>query len=320
MTDPVLSFYRMALRFRAEEPVAFAPGQAANRIRGGFGMTLKRLACLPDCEDAKTCAARTGCLYARLFEPSAEPGQAPSGFRDLPRPFVLRPWSLDGRRFAAGQTFSFCVHVFETRQPELVTEMVPVFAHWAATALGREWGAARLVSATLLDLSGAAIAPVFDGRQMLAPPLPPPLQIPLLGAEAGVTRLRVHFATPVDLKGEGFSAEAPGFGTLFARLRDRLSSLSSHYGGGPLDLPFREMGERARLVECREASLRPGGGVRMSGRTGQRHYLTGLLGEVEYEGSLDEFLPWLRAGEWTGVGRHTVWGLGQIRVLSAGGG
>ena len=53
---------------------------------------------------------------------------------------------------------------------------------------------------------------------------------------------------------------------------------------------------------------------RRSTRTGQVHPLGGFAGWAEYEGELAEFLPWLRAAYWTGVGRHTVWGYGAISI------
>ncbi len=43
--------------------------------------------------------------------------------------------------------------------------------------------------------------------------------------------------------------------------------------------------------------------------------LGGFTGSVEYEGKLAEFLPWLRAARWVGVGRQTVWGKGDVRVV-----
>jgi hypothetical protein len=55
---------------------------------------------------------------------------------------------------------------------------------------------------------------------------------------------------------------------------------------------------------------------RRSSRTGQRHPLGGFIGEAEYEGDLlHEFLPILRAAQWTGIGRQTVWGKGEIRCF-----
>ena len=40
----------------------------------------------------------------------------------------------------------------------------------------------------------------------------------------------------------------------------------------------------------------------------------GFVGEADYEGNLTEFVPFLKAAEWTGVGRHTVWGKGAILI------
>ena len=37
---------------------------------------------------------------------------------------------------------------------------------------------------------------------------------------------------------------------------------------------------------------------------------------IEYEGELGEFVPFLRAAEWTGVGRQTSWGKGAITVIA----
>jgi hypothetical protein len=54
--------------------------------------------------------------------------------------------------------------------------------------------------------------------------------------------------------------------------------------------------------------------LRRSSRTGQVHSLGGVVGEAEYQGELGEFLPYLEAGKWTGVGRHTVWGQGEVAV------
>jgi hypothetical protein len=54
---------------------------------------------------------------------------------------------------------------------------------------------------------------------------------------------------------------------------------------------------------------------RRSSRTGQVHPLGGFTGEAEYRGELAEFLPYLRAARWTGVGRQTVWGKGELHLV-----
>ena len=57
---------------------------------------------------------------------------------------------------------------------------------------------------------------------------------------------------------------------------------------------------------------------RRSSRTGQIHSLGGFVGEAEYEGDLTEFVPYLRAAQWTGVGRQTAWGKGALVVTKCG--
>lgn len=53
---------------------------------------------------------------------------------------------------------------------------------------------------------------------------------------------------------------------------------------------------------------------RISRKTGQRHPLSGFTGIAEYEGELTEFIPYLEIAGYTGVGRQTVWGKGEISV------
>ena len=54
--------------------------------------------------------------------------------------------------------------------------------------------------------------------------------------------------------------------------------------------------------------------VRRSSRTGKVHPLGGFTGQADYEGGLTDFVPYLFAAKWTGVGRQTVWGKGEISV------
>ncbi len=130
--------------------------------------------------------------------------------------------------------------------------------------------------------------------------------------EESISRVKVEFLTPTELKG----SDGADFGTLFARLRDRISSLRALYGEGPLDIDFRGMGERAREIRLIEQSLNHIDRNRTSRASGDSHPIGGFVGEATYEGNLSEFLPYLEAGYWTGVGRQTVWGKGEIRTTA----
>jgi hypothetical protein len=135
-----------------------------------------------------------------------------------------------------------------------------------------------------------------------------PLGLPLSASEGRVRRVRVHFLTPTELK----RVEQPEFGILLARIRDRVSTLLELYGDGPLAIDFKTFGEHAGRVSMTRCELIPVTAERTSRGTGQRHSLGGFTGVTEYQGDLTEFLPYLEIARWTGVGRQTVWGKGEI--------
>jgi hypothetical protein len=309
------SLYPFRFHFRAAGRLFFPPGKSGNIVRGAFGTIFRKLACVPECTEARTCALRETCPYARIFEPSVR-GAGPSGLADPPRPFVFRAAHLDGRRLEPGENFHFDVHIFDMRDPALAY-FVLAFAQLAHEGLGPGRGRAELVRVDQLGADRRPRAEVFDGRTFLLREAPAPLELDLAPGAEPVGRVRVRFLTPTELKGAGEVALRPEFGLLFARIRDRLSTLRALYGAGPLALDFKGMGERAARVRLTRSALRWTETTRRSGKTGALHPFGGFTGEADYEGELAEFLPFLHAAQWTGVGRQTVWGKGEVAVFCA---
>ena len=310
-------FYRLRFHFRSAGALYFQPFKSGNTLRGAFGSIFRKLVCSPSCHDAKTCDTRAACPYARVFEPKAARGEGPSGLVDWPRPFVFRAAHLDGSTVRQGEPFYFDVHIFDVRDPA-IEHFVMAFAQLAREGLGPGRGRADLVAVDQLDLDGTAVARVFTEGRFQEGSLAAPNAVDLGPAPQRVHRARVRFVTPTELKAEHHVADRPEFGILFGRLRDRASTLRALYGAGALEIDFRAMGERAAAVRMTQCDLQRTLVDRLSTRTGQRHPLGGFVGEAEYEGDLREFVPYLRLGEWVGVGRQTVWGKGEIRVLELG--
>lgn len=291
-------FYRFRFHFRALDPVHFPAGKSANIVRGAFGRVLRE--------------AVPPAVYRRLFEPgtalNGRTGGGPSGLADWPRPFVLRVAHLDGLTTTPGAGFFLDAHVFDLLQPAL-PHFRAAFARLAEKGLGPGRGRAELERVEQLDMAGKAevVADVPGAPSVAA----------LEGEREPVERVTVRFLTPTELKSAGGVAERPEFAILFGRLRDRISTLRGLYGAGPLGIDFLGMGERAALVRLVRCQLEWEQVKRKSGRTGQVHSIGGFTGEAEYycQGGLAEFLPWLRAARWVGVGRQTVWGKGDIRVV-----
>jgi hypothetical protein len=301
--------FAFRFRFRALESLYFPPGKAGNVIRGTLGRLFRKFVCAPGCPGSRTCGQRTVCAYARLFEPTAI-AEGPSGLADWPRPFVIRAAHLDGRRFRPQEQFHFDLNVFEMRDPAL-PYFTFSFSQLMRGGLGPGGGAAELISVHSLDRAGQLGVQVFDGQIISQPQ---PLTLSLEPEGSPVYRVRIQFLTPTELKAAGGIVSEPEFAVLFARIRDRINTLRQIYGQGALPIDFVARGRRARAVKLVQSDVRWETYERRSGKTGQRHSLSGFVGWAEYEGDLTEFIPYLRAAYWTGVGRQTTWGKGHVIV------
>jgi hypothetical protein len=248
-----------------------------------------------------------------MFEPGGL-GSGPSGLADSPRPFVFRATHLDGVTVAAGSCFHFDLNLFDLKE-NAIAYFVLAFAQLAREGLGPRRGRVELTAVSQMDANGDPAATLYDSGSLLVRQNPTPLELSLEPALAPVMRLRLSFITPTEIKSGQQLATRPEFGIVAARIRDRISTLRELYGPGPLDIDFRAFGERAALVRMTRCEIRHVDIARRSSRTGQTHSIGGFTGEAEYEGDLTEFVPYLRAAQWTGVGRQTVWGKGQIRIL-----
>jgi hypothetical protein len=309
------TFSVLPLRFHlvAADSFFFPLGKPGNILRGGFGNAFRAVACFPECQGAQACPVRDRCAYARLFEPRAIDA-GPSGLADWPRPFVFRGAHLDGQRLPAGHKFHFDLHLFET-SPEVMAFFIATIAFMAGKGFGPRLAHAQLMNVTCIHTRTT----VWEkGQQLGVVPddaLVEPLQFDLRPCVGNLSRVRVRFLTPTELTAGGATVTKPDFGALFSRLRDRLSNLSTIYGSGPLDVDFRAMGERATEIRLVKSDIRMIHAERTSGSTHQTHFLGGFVGDAEYEGDLAEFVPFLQAGYWTGVGKKTPWGNGHIQVV-----
>lgn len=263
----------------ARLPLHVPAASAANLLRSALDSALQQLRPVdPLCDS----------VYQAIFGKRTTGG--PSGFRDPPRPLVLRAHHLDGQSFAPGQPLSFSVHSFAPALP-IPLALRRAFLILAQTGIS----ASRVV---LQDVRVDALAPV---TLSLLPSTP-------------VQRIRVRFLTPTELKSGGGVLHSPEFSVLLARARDRVSLLRATFQDGPLPIEFARLGDLSLAVETLRASTHLQRASRTSAATAQAHLLQGFVGEAEYAGVLDELAPFLEAAGWTGVGRQTVWGQGAIEV------
>jgi len=315
-----------------------------NMLRGGFGHAFRRLCCIPQCKDAKTCPLADSCPYKAVFEPSPPPGaDRLSKNQDIPRPFVFRaPQSLQ-TRYEKGERFEFGL-VLIGRAFDFLPYFVLSFRELAAEGLGLNRARCTLER---VEQIGSKAEHSIDGEPEVIYTAEDQLFHTPRATLAGDfvrTRLRelvpgsgnlapdtghltpalltVRFLTPTFLRADGKVIHRPEFHHLFKRVRDRINALSTFFGDGPLDVDFRALGECAEKVRTVSSKIEWVERFRTSSKTRQRHELSGLVGECTYEFphpepglSNVELLKWLIAGEPLHAGRHAAWGNGWYRCF-----
>jgi hypothetical protein len=302
-----------------------------NMLRGGFGHAFRRLCCIPQCKDAKTCPLADSCPYKAVFEPSPPPGaNRLSKNQDIPRPFVFRaPESLQ-TRYEKGDRFEFGL-VLIGRALDFLPYFVLSFRELSAEGLGLNRARCTLERVEQISpcatedgnggdraaLIYSADDQVFRSSQSFGADhwITARLrEFSGVNGNASPQRLTVRFLTPTLLRADGKVIHRPEFHHLFKRVRDRINTLSTFFGDGPLDVNFRALGALAEKIRTVSSKIEWVERFRTSSKTRQRHELSGFVGESTYEGDSTEFLPWLAVGELTHVGKHTAWGNGWYQV------
>jgi hypothetical protein len=195
---------------------------------------------------------------------------------------------------------------------------VLTFASLAREGLGPHRGKAELIRVLIPGGALPHSQVLYDSATQTISDAVEPLTLDLTPSPGPVRRIRVDFLTPTELKHEHKIAALPEFPILFGRIRDRVATLSRLYAGVALEIDFAGTSARAAAVRMTAFRGYHDETARRSTKTGQSHSIGGFVGQAEYEGDLAEFLPFLEAGRWTGVGRQSVWGKGEIAVECPG--
>ena len=286
------------LTLQARQPLDL-PEFKGSALRGGFGHTLKALACQNPGGCLERCSLQNDCAYGYIFETSPPPQSSVlRNMREIPRPFVIRP-PLDPRsEIPTGDYLDFDLILIgqARRYQQLFVDTFQKLGH--TRGLGQSRGKYTLLRMKLkAEIQARALA-AYAG---------------LLPAD----RLTLNFLTPTRLKqGGDWVRTGPPFQVLVRTLLRRGSALSYFHCGEPFEADFRGLVDRAAEVQVVRNDSLWQDWSRFSGRQKQRIEMGGLVGQVTYAGDLGDYLPLLALGELVHVGKGTVFGNGQYQLIT----
>jgi hypothetical protein len=323
------SLARFRVILEPEDRLVLHPKNPSNTLRGAFGATFKRLVCATPWDCRATCRLKDSCPYGQIFEPSPPPGTDRLRLnQDIPRPFILRLSSQPQPAAEPGRPLSFDLHLIGFAIDYLPYFLV-TFRELGQQGIGIGRGRFEISRVLALHPTPSSLrGGEHAGHTDIYSPKEHLVRVPAerltfedcrrLAAERVTTngdRITIRFLTPTYLKVGGQLVAHPDFHHVVKRLRDRVNALAHFYCDDRLDIDYKAFGQRAEAVRTVRCDVRWEDRERRSWKTGHRHEMGGFVGEVTYEGELDEFLPLLMLGQFTHVGKYTVWGNGQYEIL-----
>jgi hypothetical protein len=309
-----LSLARFAIFLRPQSDL-YLPGYKGAAFRGGFGYVFKSIVCPTHGVDCIHARLGDPCVYSEVFEsPVPKDSAVMRKYTFVPHPFVLTP-PLD-RRAHFTQDRELCVElVLVGRAIQWLAYFICTLEELGRRGIGPNRDHYRVERVESLDSPGEAAqrTVVYDGTLRRAVATPHVIRVAALsdGSSNGEA-VALSFATPARLISSEHLATQLSFVTLFRSLLRRLALLAQFHCGATVSVePLRELIQEAKAIRVKGSHLRWKDWERFSTRQQSFMKLGGLVGEISFQGQMGRFLPFLRAGELTHVGKATSFGLGK---------
>ncbi|MBK8252411.1 MAG: CRISPR system precrRNA processing endoribonuclease RAMP protein Cas6 [Polyangiaceae bacterium] len=316
-----LALFRYRVTFQLKKPLLLDPVRRAILWRGAFGYVFRSLVCHDLQLDCKACPALGACPYPRVFAAEIPPNR-PQILRlaDPPRPFILTDPFPMAPALPADEPLALGLTIVGSAIADL-PYLIVTLRQLGEAGLGAERVPFQLLSIHPISSLGVPAQPLFQApsQHIATHNLPTTAADLMRPGDGQVHRVKVHFLTPTELKGDytayGHGNSAPTFGTLIRRIQGRASALATFFGSAPFTYPFQHVAALADTVHTHHAEMRHRGVIRRSARTRQTHPVEGLVGTVIYQGeAVGTLMPLLRLAEVIGVGKHATFGNGKIGV------
>ena len=311
---PVHSFplARYRLEWRANTPIHL-PDFAGSMLRGAFGHALRQLACITKQKDCAGCPLLTSCPYPAIFAPPPPSSHALQKFSQIPVPYVIEPPDWGARQVGSGEAFAFHVVLIG----RALRELPLIILAWRR-ALSRGVGSVDGTAELLRVVHCGEAQETEIHRPEIGTIIPHAQETSFnMANNADLERhaVTLHFITPLRLQrnGHALPPEKLDARTLLMALVRRASLLAEfHADETPVD-DFSSLLAASAAVHDRK-NLIWQDWTRYSSRQQQKMTLGGVIGEWTMSGPLDEFMPFLRLGEWLHVGKEAAFGLGRYTL------
>ncbi len=304
--------HRLTFKCRADGPIQMPPHKGS-MFRGALFEALRSDFCLnkvlPSCVECPTAKVCPICKLVATVDHESQRGE------EVPRPFSLQPDISATLRYEDGDTFTFGLTLFGSAA-SLYPYVVLAVQRMGELGLGKKWSApGRFKLAEIWAINPLTMEAklLFDEKDRLVQVPDIPIvheQVLHHCRDMSGGGLGLEFLTPLRLVIDGQLVHQLTFISLIRRLLRRLTDLYRGFSDGVLDIDFPALLRQAESVRVSRDETRWLDLSSFSRRRELRTPIGGLVGEMEFEGDVQPFLPYLVWGHFTHVGKDATRGHG----------
>jgi CRISPR-associated endoribonuclease Cas6 len=288
------------LKLQLEKPESISAFPTAT-LRGGFGITLRKLVCPTVDVSCNQCILRHNCVYAYIFETIPAPDSPRlKNYHAVPHPFTL--WckqnqnSMDVSLLLIGKAIKSLPYFIYT------------FRKLGTQGLGKSKNHFLLQSVKTDDIV------VYEQDNENVNMQFNPESVLFSESENKKGSCILNFYSPLVLRKDGVIVNGYDNHAFFSTLLRRITSLFTiHCDGGNFEdcKPLLKKWNEEIQVQAFLSSV---GAIRYSTRQQREIDYNGFTGKIKLSGNLGAFFSFLKAGEILSVGKNTAFGFGRYRI------
>ena len=286
---------------------AHLPPYKGSSLRGAIGHGMRALTCSTKTADCAGCGRIPDCPFTRLFKPDQMPG------RSIPASYVIDPPALRETRFMRGDRLAFTLTLFGDAADCVATWINAMKVAGARFGLGENRARFEVIRVEAENPAGGTAPVPEDGACARSESLPGFSLAEAIAYFAlhPARNAAVQILTPLKFKDKGSVINDLTAPLFFETLFRRLKSLSYFYAP---DAPLPEYNPDFSHVTMESKSLRWVVLERKSMNHPTAINLGGFIGSFTLSNLSPELAAFLWFGQYTHLGKNTVYGCGKYRV------
>ena len=306
MISNALPIARYQFSFTVTEPIQL-PEYAGSTLRGAFGRSLRKIACMTKEADCKGCPLYRTCPYTNIFETPAPEAHQIQKFSQVPNGYIIEPPAWGEKTYFSGEKLQFSLVLFGK-----LIEQLPLiaFAFKRAFEYNVGKGKANLTDIAVFNESAVKFESVLKDGNIIAHNK----AVNILENFANNLEIEIHTPLRLQENGKPLREKEISAERFFISLAKRVSLLSEFHAS-PLNLDFELLKNQAQQIQDKKY-LKWRDWTRYSSRQDQKMKLGGVIGKWQFNELSPELSQLLYIGQWLHCGKNATFGLGKYKITN----